>query len=98
MAQYSGTIVKTEDIMNRNEDNKPYNEQVARGEAGGIISEYIVEEKDTLPEIARKYGVSIEEILAANPGMNEPSDMIKPGLHILIPKRMDDDSCERGRH
>ena len=84
--------------MNRNEENKPYNEQVSSGEAGGIISEYIVEEKDTLPEIARRYGVSIEEILAANPGMNEPSDMVKPGLHIMIPRHLDEGGEERGRH
>jgi LysM repeat protein len=77
--------------MERNEErnNKaPYNEQVNQGKAGGIISEYIVEEKDTLRDIARKYGLSIEEILAANPGMEEPSDMVRPGLKICIPKKM----------
>ena len=69
--------------------NAPYNEQVAAGTAGGIITEYIVEEKDTLQDIARKYGVSIEEIIAANREIiQEPSDMVQPGLHIMIPKKI----------
>jgi nucleoid-associated protein YgaU len=70
------------------EPQQPYNEQVARGEAGGIINEYIVEEKDTLPDIARRYGVSIEEIMAANEHISEPADMVQPGLRIMIPKKM----------
>ena len=74
---------------NRNRGQEaPYNEQVAKGQAGGIITEYIVEEKDTLPEIARKYGVSIEEIMAANEHISRPEDMIQPGLRIMIPKAM----------
>lgn len=66
----------------------PYNEQVNEGKAGGIVGEYIVEEKDTVNDIARKYGLTIEEILAANPGMNEPADLVKPGMKIRIPKKM----------
>ena len=67
----------------------PYKEQVAAGRVGGIIAEYIVEEKDTLPDIARKYGLSIEEIIAANQEIiRNPSDMVQPGLHIKIPKKM----------
>ena len=66
----------------------PYNEQVTEGKAGGIVGEYIVEEKDTVNDIARKYGLTIEEILAANPGMNEPADLVKPGMKIKIPKKM----------
>jgi LysM repeat protein len=74
---------------NRTENNKaPYNEQVNEGKAGGVITEYIVEEKDTIRDIAIKYGVSIEEILAANPELNEPADMVKPGMKISIPKKM----------
>jgi LysM repeat protein len=78
-----------EERANRNNE-KPYNEQVAEGTAGGIVSEYIVEEKDTLPDIARRYGVSIEEIMAANREIiKEPADLAKPGLRIMIPKKMD---------
>jgi LysM repeat protein len=78
-----------EESRNRN-TNAPYNEQVAAGTAGGFITEYIVEEKDTLPDIARKYGVSIQEIIAANQEIiKEPSDMVQPGLRIMIPKKID---------
>jgi LysM repeat protein len=80
--------------MNRQEENRPYNEQVARGEAGGIISEYIVEEKDTLQDIANRYGVGMEEIKAANPELND-ADLLKPGCHIKIPRPMGE---EGGRH
>jgi LysM repeat protein len=77
-----------EESRNRNTD-APYNEQVAAGTAGGLITEYIVEEKDTLQDIARKYGVSIEEIIAANREIiQEPSDMVQPGLRIMIPKKI----------
>jgi LysM repeat protein len=77
--------------MDRNQDREnkpPYNEQVAAGTAGGVVNEYIVEEKDTINDIARKYGLTLEEIMAANPGMDEPADMVKPGLKIKIPKKM----------
>jgi LysM repeat protein len=77
--------------MDRNQDREnkpPYNEQVAAGTAGGVVNEYIVEEKDTISDIARKYGLTLEEIMAANPGMDEPADMVKPGLKIKIPKKM----------
>lgn len=76
-----------EENRNRN-TNAPYNEQVAAGSAGGIITEYIVEEKDTLPDIARRYGVSIEEIMVAN-NIKDASELAKPGLRIMIPKKMD---------
>ena len=66
----------------------PYNEQVNEGKAGGIVGEYIVEEKDTINDIARKYGMSIEQILAANPGLDEPADLVKPGMKIKIPKKI----------
>ncbi|HEX2606524.1 MAG TPA: LysM domain-containing protein [Flavisolibacter sp.] len=76
--------------MEPNRDQStPYNEQVANGTAGGIITEYIVEEKDTLPDIARRYGVSIEEIMAANQEfVKQPSDMVEPGLRLMIPKKI----------
>jgi LysM repeat protein len=77
--------------MDRNQDREnkpPYNEQVAAGTAGGVVNEYIVEEKDTIRDIARRYGLTLEEIMAANPGIDEPADMVKPGLKIKIPKKM----------
>lgn len=65
-----------------------YSRQVQSGEAGGIINEYIVEEKDTLSDIASRYDISIEEIIAANRNiLSDPSDMVKPGLRIMIPSK-----------
>lgn len=65
-----------------------YRRQVHSGEAGGIISEYIVEEKDTLPDIAARYDITIEEIIAANRDiLTDPADMVKPGLRIMIPSK-----------
>lgn len=66
-----------------------YSRQVQSGEAGGIITEYIVEEKDTLADIATRYDISIEEIIAANRDiLTDPSDMVKPGLRIMIPSKL----------
>lgn len=68
--------------------NAEYSRQVQSGEAGGIINEYIVEEKDTLPDIAARYDISIEEIIAANRDiLTDPADMVKPGLRIMIPNK-----------
>lgn len=83
------------EIMEHN--NERYNSQINKApdsasinkdEAGGIISEYIVEEKDKVSDIAKKYGLSIDEILAANPGLSEPADMIRPGMKICIPRKV----------
>jgi hypothetical protein len=81
--------------MHENRDNsqdeqsqKPYNEQVASGEAGGIVDEYIVEEKDTLDDICKLYGVSIDEIMAANQEtVHDRSDLLVPGNRIMIPRK-----------
>ena len=86
---YENDFMERNQERNNQENNKaPYNEQVNEGKAGGIVSEYIVEEKDTITDIARKYGLSLDEIMAANPGINEPADMVKPGMKIKLPKKM----------
>ena len=74
---------------NRKENTSlDYNKEVAAGNAGAIMTEYIAEEKDTLPDIAQKYGVSIEEIIAANKEIiNSKEDMIQPGLKLMIPNK-----------
>lgn len=72
-----------------NTQQTPYNKQVANGTAGGIVTEYIAEEKDTLNDIAKRYGISIEAIIAANQDMlRQPSDLVQPGLHIKIPRKI----------
>lgn len=45
---------------------------------------HVVKEGETLSAIARKHGVSLEEILRANPDIRDP-DVIRPGMKIRIP-------------
>lgn len=45
---------------------------------------YIVKPGDTLTSIARTFGVTVEQILAANPQITDPN-MIFPGQRICIP-------------
>lgn len=73
--------------MGRNTDAE-YNRQMSEGRVGGIVDEYTIEERDTLQSIAEKYGVSLDEIIEANRDtIQNPSDMIQPGLRIKIPSR-----------
>ncbi|HZF63975.1 MAG TPA: LysM domain-containing protein [Chitinophagaceae bacterium] len=61
-------------------------ESTPPGPKEGIITEHIVEETDTLPEIAAKYHLSIEQLLAANKEtLHNTSEMMQPGARILIP-------------
>jgi morphogenetic protein associated with SpoVID len=45
---------------------------------------HVVKEGDTLWGIAQKYGVSLDELIKANPQIQNP-DMIHPGMKIKIP-------------
>ena len=59
---------------------------ISTGEAKstiGRVSEYIVQDGDTISKIARKYGVSVETILWAN--NLSFSSYVKPGQKLLIP-------------
>ena len=57
----------------------------------GIITEYTIEEKDTLPDIAQRFGLSIEEIMAANKEvMQTETDLVQPGQRINIPNKIRD--------
>lgn len=78
-----------ENRENRDSRNNqgPQHDQHSSGSTGGIITEYIMEEKDTLPDVARKYGVSIEDIMAVNEHINEPADMVRPGTRLMIPRK-----------
>ena len=48
--------------------------------------EYVVQPGDTLFLIARRYGLTVEELLRANPQITNP-DLIMPGEVISIPAR-----------
>ena len=51
------------------------------GEPGGV---HVVQQGDSLSGIAEQYGITLEELLAANPGMTVDSPIL-PGQEINIP-------------
>lgn len=73
-----------------NQDNNfvdPHYNEGKPDSAGHIMSSYVVEEKDTLPDIARKFGLSVEELLAANRDhIPDASSLVQTGTRIMIPK------------
>lgn len=67
--------------------NPSYNEGTPDS-AGNIAYTYIVEETDTLPDIARKFGISVEELLEANKdNIADASAMIQTGTRLMVPNR-----------
>ena len=78
-----------EDNRNDRNQNAPYNERGAPGSAGSIVSEYVVEERDTLEDVARMHGITVDEIIAANRElMQSPHDLVQPGQRIRIPRKI----------
>lgn len=59
----------------------------AAGSTGNILTEYTVEERDTLSEIGRKHGISWKEIYEANKDVIKDPDMIQPGWKLKIPNK-----------
>jgi hypothetical protein len=45
---------------------------------------YVIKQKDTLSKVAKQFGITIEELLAANPDIKNP-DKISIGQQIVIP-------------
>ena len=45
---------------------------------------YVIKQKDTLSKVAKRFGITIEELLAANPEIKNP-DKISIGQQIIIP-------------
>ena len=77
--------------MQDNNNEQPqvpgYEERKSHDTRGDIGAEYTIEERDTLEDIAEKYGVSIEEIIAANKDVHNKGDLIEPGKKIIIPNK-----------
>lgn len=76
-----------------NQDNNfvdpPYNEGKPDS-AGHIMSSYVVEEKDTLPDIARKFNLTVDQLLAANKDhIPDAQSLIQTGTRIMVPKIQD---------
>ena len=53
-----------------------------------ILGEYIVEERDTIPDIEKKLGVSWDEIREANKEVIGNNVTIHSGLKLKIPNKM----------
>ena len=53
---------------------------------------YVVAKGDTMSKIAKKFGVTVQQIMAANPKIKNP-DRIKVGDQITIPVPVQDDSA-----
>jgi hypothetical protein len=56
----------------------------AGDESTALPCEYTIERGDTLNRVARRYGVTLEELLAVNPQIENP-DVIRRGLVVTIP-------------
>ncbi len=79
----------TQKLRDRLAEKYPDGTEVPEGTDGSEGSDgllgYPVEEGDTLGEIADKFGVPLEDLLAANPGIDDP-DSIYPDDIINIPR------------
>ncbi|MCW5569332.1 MAG: LysM peptidoglycan-binding domain-containing protein, partial [Dokdonella sp.] len=60
------------------------NGTTALAASGPQFAGYTVERGDTLSSIAREHGVSLSDLIAANPQINNPN-VIYPGQHVNIP-------------
>lgn len=56
----------------------------AGDESASLPCEYTIDSGDTLNRVARSYGITLEELLAANPHVENP-DVIRRGLVLTIP-------------
>lgn len=56
-----------------------------RGSDGNLYYSHVVQERQTLFSVAAAYGVSMDEICAANPNMNLKQEGLKKNSIILIP-------------
>lgn len=75
-------------IMNQDNNfvDPRYNEGKPNS-SGHIMSSYVVEEKDTLPDIARKFNLSVEQLLEANrDNIPDAQSLIQTGTRIMVPK------------
>ncbi|MBA2330052.1 MAG: LysM peptidoglycan-binding domain-containing protein [Chitinophagaceae bacterium] len=77
--------------MEENNNKHPkvpgYEERKSSDNRGDIGAEYTIEERDTLEDIAKKYDISIDEIIAANNDVHDKQDLIEPGKKIIIPNK-----------
>lgn len=53
--------------------------------SGEYITEYIVEERDTIPDLEKKLGYSWQEICDINKDVIKNNEALLPGLKLKIP-------------
>ena len=58
---------------------------VSAQQASTIRGQHKVKKKETIFGISREYGLTIEELIKANPEMNEPGYELKKGMILNIP-------------
>jgi len=54
-----------------------------RASAAAVPRNHIVQPRETLGAIARRYGVKLEALIAANPGLNPRR--LRPGQKLILP-------------
>jgi spore coat assembly protein SafA len=74
---YSGALTETDDGVTTAA-------AAASAETGGETAVYTVKKGDTLWGIGKRYGVTLSELIAANPGIKNPN-LIYPGDQVNIP-------------
>ena len=52
-----------------------------------IVSEYTVEERETIKDIENKLGISWQEIISANGDVLKNDSDITPGMRLRIPSK-----------
>ncbi len=52
-----------------------------------IVSEYTVEERETVKDIENKLGISWQEIISANGDLLKNDSDITPGMRLRIPSK-----------
>lgn len=54
---------------------------------GDITNEYIVAERDTIPELEKKLGLSWKEIWEMNKDVIQNPEELRPGMKLKIPAK-----------
>ena len=67
-------------------NNNPDSLRAMASETSSLIgSEYTVEERDTIPESERKFGLSWQRICEANKDVIKEDTFLQPGIRLKIP-------------
>ena len=71
-----------------NIDNSGENLRAMSSETSSVVgSEYTVEERDTIPSLEEKLGVSWQDIYEANKDIIKDTNTLQPGTRLKIPKK-----------